>query len=181
MVSFGRCGPAATSAIEQRDDLAGLRFTPNAPCRIAVGSRLDVLRDPLSAHLAGHGIETVPEVDEPDRHNERTEGGLVVVPCGFLPDLVGNRVGPVAEPCGGLTERERRAFRVGVVRSLPPGGDGKDALVRLSKLLEHAEVHVDAHAASIDLAGAHVDELERSEEHTSELQSLAYLVCRLLL
>src|ERR1041384_8830878 len=25
------------------------------------------------------------------------------------------------------------------------------------------------------------DELERSEEHTSELQSLAYLVCRLLL
>src|SRR2546425_9583459 len=28
---------------------------------------------------------------------------------------------------------------------------------------------------------AHRDELIRSEEHTSELQSLAYLVCRLLL
>src|SRR2546425_2862478 len=28
---------------------------------------------------------------------------------------------------------------------------------------------------------AEVDVLERSEEHTSELQSLAYLVCRLLL
>src|SRR5205823_13004288 len=27
----------------------------------------------------------------------------------------------------------------------------------------------------------HVQRLERSEEHTSELQSLAYLVCRLLL
>src|SRR3712207_7993221 len=34
-----------------------------------------------------------------------------------------------------------------------------------------------------DLAGARVDEVEagRSEEHTSELQSRQYLVCRLLL
>src|SRR2546425_7013064 len=31
------------------------------------------------------------------------------------------------------------------------------------------------------LAGAEVDGERRSEEHTSELQSLAYLVCRLLL
>src|SRR5687767_15561482 len=30
-------------------------------------------------------------------------------------------------------------------------------------------------------AGAHPRRLRRSEEHTSELQSLAYLVCRLLL
>src|SRR2546425_1400533 len=30
-------------------------------------------------------------------------------------------------------------------------------------------------------ATRHMDELDRSEEHTSELQSLAYLVCRLLL
>src|SRR5687767_15562513 len=30
-------------------------------------------------------------------------------------------------------------------------------------------------------AGAHLHALARSEEHTSELQSLAYLVCRLLL
>src|SRR2546425_9175914 len=29
--------------------------------------------------------------------------------------------------------------------------------------------------------GSRPDDLERSEEHTSELQSLAYLVCRLLL
>src|SRR3712207_7482542 len=30
-------------------------------------------------------------------------------------------------------------------------------------------------------AAAHVDQLHRSEEHTSELQSRQYLVCRLLL
>src|SRR5687767_15591892 len=35
-------------------------------------------------------------------------------------------------------------------------------------------------ARGITIATAHV-EYERSEEHTSELQSLAYLVCRLLL
>src|SRR2546425_3025430 len=32
-----------------------------------------------------------------------------------------------------------------------------------------------------ELVAAGLDELARSEEHTSELQSLAYLVCRLLL
>src|SRR3989441_8414030 len=31
------------------------------------------------------------------------------------------------------------------------------------------------------LVGGRIDQEERSEEHTSELQSLAYLVCRLLL
>src|SRR3712207_8370027 len=33
----------------------------------------------------------------------------------------------------------------------------------------------------IDSAGQLIDELNRSEEHTSELQSRQYLVCRLLL
>src|SRR2546425_9691615 len=37
-------------------------------------------------------------------------------------------------------------------------------------------------ALALDHLGlAHSQKLERSEEHTSELQSLAYLVCRLLL
>src|SRR2546425_9386179 len=34
---------------------------------------------------------------------------------------------------------------------------------------------------SVDEGTATMDWMERSEEHTSELQSLAYLVCRLLL
>src|SRR2546425_2391370 len=36
-------------------------------------------------------------------------------------------------------------------------------------------------AAGAPLGGAHAGDILRSEEHTSELQSLAYLVCRLLL
>src|SRR2546425_8498644 len=38
-----------------------------------------------------------------------------------------------------------------------------------------------AREAVVDGDHGHHDDRERSEEHTSELQSLAYLVCRLLL
>src|SRR3989441_9540585 len=43
---------------------------------------------------------------------------------------------------------------------------------RARRLREHRAIHAERHD---------VDRAMRSEEHTSELQSLAYLVCRLLL
>src|SRR3712207_8380190 len=50
--------------------------------------------------------------------------------------------------------------------------------IRRVGLRERLAVELDAHLAG----GAHdVDPVERSEEHTSELQSRQYLVCRLLL
>src|SRR5205823_11538185 len=63
----------------------------------------------------------------------------------------------------------------------------RDAADRLPR---HLRVHVsgadriDGHAGPRDLGGDRAGEADhrvRSEEHTSELQSLAYLVCRLLL
>src|SRR3712207_7284910 len=44
-------------------------------------------------------------------------------------------------------------------------------------------VQVDVHRVDAEIARAHLadDGVERSEEHTSELQSRQYLVCRLLL
>src|SRR5205823_11118864 len=47
---------------------------------------------------------------------------------------------------------------------------------------DRGEQHLEGRAliAGTRVAGVHVD-AGRSEEHTSELQSLAYLVCRLLL
>src|SRR2546425_8802706 len=45
---------------------------------------------------------------------------------------------------------------------------------------EHDDQRPDPIAQS-DVEGDHVTRAQRSEEHTSELQSLAYLVCRLLL
>src|SRR3712207_8175859 len=54
-----------------------------------------------------------------------------------------------------------------------PGTDTRDAIERALAKIEHA---------AGDLAGAPVAvRLPRSEEHTSELQSRQYLVCRLLL
>src|SRR3989441_6726745 len=54
----------------------------------------------------------------------------------------------------------------------PPIGEGAhQSQLRVARPLELFEYHV-VHAAL---------RLDRSEEHTSELQSLAYLVCRLLL
>src|SRR3989441_6861688 len=64
----------------------------------------------------------------------------------------------------GSTFEELRALR----DALPAG-----AQARVGFCLDTAHQH----AAGYDVATA----LERSEEHTSELQSLAYLVCRLLL
>src|SRR3712207_9233688 len=68
--------------------------------------------------------------------------------------------------------------------ALPISGVVPDALVRLEHQriqVEHAELAVaDPRLARRQpLERAHVD--ERSEEHTSELQSRQYLVCRLLL
>src|SRR2546425_8765398 len=55
-------------------------------------------------------------------------------------------------------------------------GDGQRA-ADFERIALGAERELARHAAVADDLGV----LERSEEHTSELQSLAYLVCRLLL
>src|SRR2546425_3761225 len=53
-----------------------------------------------------------------------------------------------------------------------------DALLLLQRLRLLLQIVEESHGVQ-DSAGRKI--LERSEEHTSELQSLAYLVCRLLL
>src|SRR2546425_3099204 len=70
---------------------------------------------------------------------------------------------------------------------LVPAVDGLRPLVQLQQLLERLEGAVGGHGLAPwdvprarDVTGA-LRRLGRSEEHTSELQSLAYLVCRLLL
>src|SRR3989441_9449513 len=57
----------------------------------------------------------------------------------------------------------------------------RDATKILTIATSHVEYSTPArHYAHVDCPG-HADYVKRSEEHTSELQSLAYLVCRLLL
>src|SRR3712207_8809740 len=49
------------------------------------------------------------------------------------------------------------------------------------RLARHVAAAQELAAEALALAGAEPGELPRSEEHTSELQSRQYLVCRLLL
>src|SRR3712207_7569162 len=67
-------------------------------------------------------------------------------------------------------------FRSDLRREPPAHSD----LYRLPDALEDARGLV-AHVRDVDAAHAPCDLRQRSEEHTSELQSRQYLVCRLLL
>src|SRR3712207_7275938 len=64
----------------------------------------------------------------------------------------------------------------------PPGGAARDRWQSLAALVDLA-VDLVAEDPTMDLAGfvSHLAARARSEEHTSELQSRQYLVCRLLL
>src|SRR3712207_8892217 len=72
-------------------------------------------------------------------------------------------------------------FRSGLIGSMAiprRGGDRALLLISLCTTLGRAEGRM---RVSLELAAAHRGQLGRSEEHTSELQSRQYLVCRLLL
>src|SRR2546425_7326526 len=75
---------------------------------------------------------------------------------------------------------ERGAFRLGHV-DLDAGGDVSDAGRGSFHESRGRELRVGGRAAEKVLCGSAAEGKDRSEEHTSELQSLAYLVCRLLL
>src|SRR2546423_11725036 len=71
-------------------------------------------------------------------------------------------------------------FRSGLRHLARPLG----SIHEYDRYLRDPEVPLPGAEAHLDLEGVAVrphPEAERSEEHTSELQSLAYLVCRLLL
>src|SRR5215831_3404385 len=106
-----------------------------------------VLCNPIPGHLPRGDVETVPEIREGDRDHQRTEIGLGEMSRSFLPYLVRYRIRSVAEPRGGLRERERGALGLRVVRGLTPCRESEDPCVALTELLERATVHVDADAA----------------------------------
>src|SRR5260221_9367614 len=65
-----------------------------------------------------------------------------------------------------------------------PSGSGKSTLLRCINRLEdfqHGEIVVDGIVLTRDIRRVDAVRRERSEEHTSELQSHSDLVCRLLL
>src|SRR5205823_15124017 len=77
----------------------------------------------------------------------------------------------------------RRSSRGATPRSWPRERPDHPHLLRHHGAVQPRDVaHLgDRHAVQDGRRARHPDERHRSEEHTSELQSLAYLVCRLLL
>src|SRR5205809_6719925 len=95
------------------------------------------------------------------------------MPCDVLPDVVGYRIGPIAEPRDGLSKRQCGAFRAAEVRCIAPGGHCEEALVGFALLFQVARMHVHTYTAAIDLARAQFHEVNRSRRHDA-------LLCRRL-
>ena len=83
----------------------------------------------FARRLLDGDIDAVEEVGHGDHENDGGQPLLVIVPGGFLPDLVRNRVGPVGETGDGLGECEGGAFGVGEVGCVAPSCDCEEALV----------------------------------------------------
>src|SRR5690242_19400764 len=93
---------------------------------------------------------------------------------GLVPDFVRNSILAITEARSGFGQCQGRALGVGVIRSVAPGGDRKDALVFLSRFLELTSVHVNAKATVVDLARAQVDELTRCMGHVIVRRRLVF-------
>src|SRR5439155_26862008 len=86
-------------------------------------------------HLPGADVETGPDIDVGDRDNQGRKRRLVVVPRRLVPDLVGHRVRPLAEPRGGLGERLGGAFGIGEKGGIRTGRHCEEPRVGLAGLL----------------------------------------------
>src|SRR5437667_12458856 len=84
------------------------------------------------------------------------------MPCDVLPDVVGYRIGPIAEQRDGLIKRQCGAFRTAEVRCIAPGGHCEEALVWFALLFQVSRMHVQTYTAAIDLARSQFDGLKRS-------------------
>jgi drug/metabolite transporter (DMT)-like permease len=93
---------------------------------------------PRTGRLAGGHVEAVEHVGRRDHEEQGREATLIVVPGGLVPDVVGHRVRPVAEPGHRLGQGQRGPLGVGEVRRLPPGRHREQPLVGLTRGLRVA-------------------------------------------
>jgi len=139
-------------------------------------SRMRLLNRLLAPASAGRlldgGVEPIEEAGRGDHEDDGCEPLLVVMAGGLVPDLVRHRICAVAEPGGGLGQRQRGPLGVGKVRRLPPGRYRPEPLVGLTRLLCGACARVHACAAAVDLARPQVDQLKRLRRHAARARGL---------
>jgi hypothetical protein len=112
-----------------------------------------------TGNLPGGDVDAVEDVHRGDPQDECGECLLVVVADCLVPDLIGYRIGSVAEPSDCFGEGQRRVLGVGEVGSVPQGDQGEQPLLSLA-LLAGLGCRANAHAATVDPAGSQVDEDE---------------------
>src|SRR5207302_4286176 len=94
-----------------------------------------LLITPGASDLPGRDVEAVPDVDVRNHNDQRRKRGFLVVPCGLLPDVIGHRVGAIAEPSDSFRKRQRSAFRFTEVWRVAPRCHGEEAIVRFAFFL----------------------------------------------
>jgi drug/metabolite transporter (DMT)-like permease len=93
---------------------------------------------PGASDLPGGHVQAVEDVGRRDREDQGRQATLIVVPGGLVPDLVGHRVRPVAQPGHGLGQGQCGPLRAGEKRGVPPGGHREQPLVGLPGALRVA-------------------------------------------
>ena len=79
--------------------------------------------------------------------------------CGFFPDLIGHRVGPVADASERFGERQCGTLSLIKAGVVPPSRYSENALIALTRFLQIARMHINADAAAVDLTGTQLDKL----------------------
>jgi hypothetical protein len=126
---------------------------------------------PFAGNLPGSDVDAVEDVHGGDPQDQRGQPLLVVVPGGFVPDLVRYGIGPVAESGDGFREGQGGAFGVVEVRGIPPSGKGEEPLVFLA-VFSGLGRGAKADAAPVDLAGSQVNQVERALRYAPFLHGL---------
>jgi hypothetical protein len=85
------------------------------------------------------------------------------------PHLVRDGVRPVSQSGQLFREFERRALGLRELRRVAPGGHRDQAVVKAPVLVGVSDRPFDAGAAPVDLAGAHVREIERARRKAALL------------
>jgi len=126
----------------------------------------------LASHLPGGDVEAVPDVDAGDGEDQGRQCLLVVVPGGFVPDLIGYRSALSLMRVTASVQRQRRTLGIGEVGRIPPGRHCEEPLVCFAEFPRNAKVLDGTDAAPIDLACAQIDQFERLRRQAGLVKGL---------
>src|SRR5262245_9247583 len=142
---------ACTAFLQGRSCMWCERGHGNGPSSVLP---LSTLLFPFTGRLPHGDIEAVPYIDVGDGNDQARKRRCIVISGSLAPDLVRHGVRSVAYPRERLRQCQGGAFGVGEVECLAPGCHSEEALIRFAGPLGNARVHVNAGAASVDLACA---------------------------